>query len=280
MKYVTPDTDWSKLTLGERIKHLEIEGYVVVPDILSPEHVKKLKAETIKLETNHTDYSERQRILKDRNLEYKGGVFTDLVAHPPTIAFLKELCGDEIIMMSYSYSRSEPGHPGINFHSDAMSYGSHHFGHSLSCPKMLRVLYYLDDLTPEVSPFRIIPRTHLSFHNQANPYLRYKEHPEQVMVTCKAGSAVFFNMYCFHGNFPNVGDRPREVLLISYRPSWAGPINEIESRDPEKVATLPPEIQALMGDLNTRIWKPDAGNIHPDMPSEATGINPSRWDRD
>lgn len=278
MNYNTPDIDWGNLTMGERIKHLEVEGYIVMPDVLSPEHIKKLKNETAKLETRRVDYSEKQRVLNENNLEYKGGVITDLIVHPPTTNFLKTLCGDEIIMMKYTYSRAEPGHPGINFHCDAMNYGSSEFSDALSCPKMLRVLYYLDDLTPEVSPFRIIPRTHLSFHNQANPYLRYKEHPEQVMVTCRAGTAIIFNMYCFHGNFPNVGDRPREALLISYRPSWAGPINTVPSRDPEKVATMPSEIQPYLGDLNTRIWKPDEGNIHTDMPSEAEGINPSRWD--
>lgn len=279
MNYNTPDIDWANLTMGERVKHLEVEGYIVMPDVLSPEHVKKLKNETAKLQTRRVDYSEKQRILNENNLEYKGGVLTDLIVHLPTTNFLKTLCGDEIIMMKYTYSRAEPGHPGINFHCDAMNYGSNEFSNELSCPKMLRVLYYLDDLTPEVSPFRIIPRTHLSFHNQANPYLRYKEHPEQVMVTCKAGTAIIFNMYCFHGNFPNVGDRPREALLISYRPSWAGPINTIPSRDPEKVATMPSEVQPYLGDLNTRIWKPDEGNIHTDMPSTAEGINPSRWDR-
>ena len=58
----------------------------------------------------------------------------------------------------------------------------------------------------------------------------------------------------------------------------AGPINTVPSRDPEKVATMPSEVQPYLGDLNTRIWKPDEGNIHTDMPSEAEGINPSRWD--
>lgn len=39
------DTDWSCLTLGERIRHIEVEGYLVIPDLLSPEHIDKLKAD-------------------------------------------------------------------------------------------------------------------------------------------------------------------------------------------------------------------------------------------
>ena len=57
MNYNTPDIDWGNLTMGERIKHLEVEGYIVMPDVLSPEHIKKLKNETAKLQTRRVDYS-------------------------------------------------------------------------------------------------------------------------------------------------------------------------------------------------------------------------------
>ena len=43
------------------------------------------------------------------------------------------------------------------------------------------------------------------------------------MVPAKAGSAVLINHKVFHGNYPNVGDYPREMLAIAYRPGWAGP---------------------------------------------------------
>ncbi len=38
------DRDWSALTLGERIRQIEVEGYLVLPDLLSPEQVTELKA--------------------------------------------------------------------------------------------------------------------------------------------------------------------------------------------------------------------------------------------
>ena len=33
------DRDWSLLTLGERIRQIEVEGYLVLPDVLSHEQV-------------------------------------------------------------------------------------------------------------------------------------------------------------------------------------------------------------------------------------------------
>ena len=35
-----------------------------------------------------------------------------------------------------------------------------------------KVLYALDDMTEDVSPFKVVPRSHLSFHKDSNPYMR------------------------------------------------------------------------------------------------------------
>ncbi len=270
------DTDWSKLTLGQRIQHLEVEGYLVLPDLLDSQHLERLRAETLKFETVPRDYSIHQR--GRPSIQFWGGPITDLIAHPPTISFLTALFGDQIIMMSYGYDRSEPGHPGISLHSDGQPWGSKIFGHQMSCPRLVRVLYYLEDLTTEVSPFKVVPRSHLSFHNDGNPYLRYEEHPEQVMVPCRAGSAVLINQNVFHGNYPNIGHYAREMLAVAYRPAWAGPGSEIDPWDPEELAKVPPAVRELMADRNTRIWNYEAENKPPNMPKEAPGINPSRWE--
>ena len=271
------DRDWSKLSLGERIRMLEVDGYLVLPDLLSAEHIARLKAQTAPLDTIHADYSERQRVRG--NMSFQGGAITDLIAHPPTISFLRTLFGDDLVVMSYTYARSEPGHPGISLHTDGQPYGSQIFGYEGSVPVMVRVLYYLDDLTPEVSPFRVVPHSHLSLHADGNPYTRYESHPEEVMVPVQAGSAALINHKVFHGNFPNTGDRARELLAIAYRPAWAGPVEAVEAWDPEDVATLPAVVQPLFGDKSQRQADFHGGNKPPDMRNEAPGINVSRWEQ-
>ena len=271
------DRDWSKLTLGERIRQIEVEGYLLFPNLLTPENVTDLKTETAKLETRPTDYSIHQQGCS--GIQFIGGEITELAAHPATLAFLRELFGDEVLVMAYGYARSEPGHPGISLHTDGQPYGSEIFGYAGSIPTMVRVLYYLDDLTAEVSPFRVVPRSHLSMHADGNPYNRYESHPEEVMVPATAGSAVLINHKVFHGNFPNTGDRAREMLAIAYRPAWAGPIKEVSTWDEAEVAQLPYTMRALYGDCNTRRGDFYGGNKPLNMVSEAPGMNPSRWER-
>jgi ectoine hydroxylase-related dioxygenase (phytanoyl-CoA dioxygenase family) len=273
------DRDWSALTLGERIRQIEVEGYLVLPDLLSPAQVARVKTLTAGLETGHADYSERQRSRPDVHWDHPD--LAELVAHPPTVAFLTELLGPEIVFLGATYARSEPGHPGISLHTDGQPYGSQIFGHVGSCPVQVRVLYYLDDLTPDVSPFLVVPRSHLSLHADANPYRRYRSHPEQVMVPARAGSAVLLNHRCFHGNYPNTGTRPREMLAYLYRPAWAGPTDQkIPTWDADKVAALPPHVRRLFADRNTRLGFDYFHKNKPDhMASEAPGISPSRWQR-
>ena len=270
------DRDWSTLSTGERIRQLEVEGYLLLPDLLDPDHIARLKAKTATFDTKAVDYSKNQR--GRPGIQFDGGDVTELIGHPPTLAFLRKLFGDEVIFMHYGYARSEPGHPGISLHADGQPYGSQIFGFEGSCPILVRVLYYLDDLIPEVSPFRVVPRSHLSLHAEGNPYKRYTKHPEEVMVTARAGSAVLIHHRVFHGNFPNVGDYAREMLAIAYRPAWAGPIDEIPGWNEHDLKTLPDDIRPLFADRNTRHWDYASGNKPPNMAAEAPGINPSRWE--
>jgi hypothetical protein len=270
-------TDYARLTPAQRLRHLELEGYVVRPDMLSPERVAAIRQEVDRLPTTATDYSEAQRSCKDVQWTDSPAAI-DAIALPAMIDFLENLFGDEIICTSCVYALSRPGHPGIAIHTDAQPYGSRIFGPQASAPRLVRVLYYLDDLTPERAPFKVIPRSHLSLHADANPYKRYLTHPEEVMVCCQAGSAAIINQCVFHANYPNTSSADRRMLAIAYRPAWAGPIGEVPDWDAAKVSQLPPHVRRLFKSLNTRNIEYDVPNRPANMATTAPGINPSRWE--
>ena len=272
------DRDWSALSEGERIRQIELEGYLIVPGILSPEHLETLRAETDKLPTEGRDYSERQRGCSQIHLRSR--ILAELVAHRPTLDLLERLFGDRILCLhNVTYDRSEPGTPGISLHTDGQPYGSSIFGYEGSCPVTVRVLYYLDDLTMDVSPFRVIPRSHVCMHADAHPYKRYTTHPEQVVVPCRAGSALFLNHRTFHGTLPNTGTRPRRMIAIAYRPAWAGPIAEVPMVTDEDLAKLPASVRPYFSDSNAREFDFAVGNKPEGMSAEAPGMAPSRWSR-
>ncbi len=271
------ETDWSSLTRDEQVRSIELEGYVVLPDLLPLETVERIREELGRLPTRSVDYSPHQR--GSQEVQWTDSpVSIEVIALAPMVEFLTHLFGDEVICTSCGYGCSGPGHPGIAIHTDAQPYGSKIFGRQSSSPVLARALYYLDDQTPDCSPFKVVPRSHLSMHIDGNPYNRFLSHPEEVMVCCKAGSAVVINQNVFHGNFPNHSARDRRMLAIAYRPCWAGPIDDVEEdRDPEKVAGLPEHIQPFFRSLNTRHIDYDVPNRPDGMARDAAGIRPSRW---
>ena len=271
-----PEVDWRALTTGERIRYLELEGYLVLPDLLEPEQIAAAGAELATLPLTATDYSSHKKTAGDllgRDLPQT----LETIALPATVAFLRRLFGDDVLFTSIDYQLCEPGHPGIVLHTDAQPYGSRLLGNRVPPPVLMRVLYYLDELTPECSPFKVMPRSHLSLHADANPYHRFLRHDEEVMVTCSAGSAVVINQRVFHGNFPNFSDRDRRLLAIAYRPAWAGPLRAADPWDEQVLATLPATVRPFFRDPNTRRIDFDITNRPDDLDRSGAGIAPSRW---
>lgn len=269
--------DWGNMSFAEKVKHLEVEGYLMMPDLLTPEQIGQIKEELSRLTLRKAPYSDSHQL--GDNIQWTDSPHTiDVIANPPIIQFLDKLFGDELICTSCTYTLSKPGHPGTAIHTDAQPYGSAIFGKQASAPRLIRVLYYLDDLTVEKSPLLVIPRSHLSMHADGNPYHRYLGHPESKAAVCKAGTAAIINQNIFHGNFPNVSNEDRGLLAIAYRPAWAGPIEDSEDWDAQKVAQLPGHVRQFFKSLNTRKIDFYVPNRSSDFKREAPGINPSRWE--
>lgn len=269
-------TDFASMSRAEQIRHLEVEGYLVLPRILPPDVIARIKRELAEADMGHTSYSTQQTRAIDQP-QWTSRAVCELIGFPPMIDFLTQLMGPDIVFTRGFFQRTWPGCPGISMHTDGQPHGSNLFGYEGSCPRLLRVLYYLDELTPQRAPFRLIPRSHLSFHAQASPYVRYKSHPEEITLVVPAGSAVLLPSMLFHGSHPNLDTQPRELLQLGYRPAWAGPVQPVEEWEPQLVANAPEIAKPLLQSLNKSGAVFEQQHKPVGMPTEAPGINPSRW---
>lgn len=271
-------TDFTAMSRPEQIRHLEVEGYVVFPSIVPTDVVERVKRELADAEMYHTSYSENQQ-RSEVQPQWLSRAAAELIGFPPMIDFLTDLMGPDIVFTRGFYQRTQPGCPGISLHTDGQPHGSNLFGYEGSCPRLIRVLYYLDDLSVQRAPFRLVPRSHLSFHADASPYVRYKSHSEEITLIVPAGSAVLVPSMLLHGSHPNRSSLPRELLQLGYRPAWAGPIQPVEEWDPELVAKAPEIAKPFLQSLNTTSAQWDQQHKPAGMRSEAPGINPSRWEK-
>lgn len=273
-------TDWRALSVPEQIRHLEVEGYVVLPDALAPQMLERLREETARLPTEHSSYHDRQGHAVGQP-QWQGQGLGELIANPPLIAFLERVIGKDIIFFSGGYRYYQPGAIGVVLHTDGYPYGSNLGGYLWSAPVIVRASYYLDDLTEEIGPFRILPRSHICLHPDASAYVRYDSHPEEVALLAKAGDAVLFGPRIFHGAHPHKGTSGlRRVLLYGYRPAWASPLQPVDEWEAEDLAKAPEVARRFLAPLNTKGWKWELDHRPGDMfGREGTGVNPSRWER-
>ena len=271
------ETDFGAFSLGEQIRHLEVEGFLVLPDVLDAGLIAALKAATADLPMHHKDYSEAQTYHHEPQCASEA--VAELIGHPPIGEFLKTLMGPDVVFTHGLFTRTLAGSPGISMHTDGQPFGSSIFGYEGSSPRLLRVLYYLDDLPPERAPFRLIPRTHLSFHAEANPYVRYISHPQEITICPKAGSVAMIPALLFHGTHPNRDTVPRELIQFGYRPAWAGPVQPVEEWDAEWVASAPEVARPFLQSRNTTGEAWQQSHKPQGMERDAPGINPDRWGR-
>ncbi len=275
--FMTLDTtDFAAMSRPAQIRHLEVEGYVVLPRILPADVIQRIKAELSEAAMGHTSYSAQQTRAVEQP-QWTSRAVCELIGFPPMIDFLTDLMGSDIVFTRGFFQRTWPGCPGISMHTDGQPHGSNLFGYEGSCPRLLRVLYYLDGLTPARAPFRLIPRSHLSFHAEASPYVRYKSHPEEISLAVPAGSAVVIHSLLFHGSHPNKDTEPRELLQLGYRPAWAGPIQPVPEWDPQLVESAPEIAKPFLQSLNTTGFVFEQQHKPAGMRTAAAGINPSRW---
>lgn len=270
------ETDFSEFTLGQQIRHLEVEGYVVLPNVLDSGIIEQIEMEMADAPMQTKDYSDAQTYFLEP--QWRSQAAAQVIANPTMVKFLESLCGPDIVFTHGLFTRTLSGSPPISLHTDGQPFGSSIFGYEGSSPRLLRVLYYLDDLNHERAPFRLIPRSHLSFHAEANPYTRYKSHPGEITLCPKAGTAVVIPINMFHGTHPNRSPEQRTLLQFGYRPTWAGPIQPMEEWDPNLIEAAPQEAKQFLQSPNITGFDWNQPHKPQGMKSNAPALDPNRWE--
>lgn len=271
------ETEWGSLSEAEQVKSLDVEGFVVLPGLLDQETIDTIKAECADLPMNKAPYSDEQTFAAAPP-QWHSKTFAEVIGHPPMIRFLKRAMGEDLVFMLGHYICSGFGVPGLALHSDYQPYGSEAKGWNESSPATVRVLIYLDDLTPERAPFTIIPRSHLSIHQESDPYRRFDNHPDMVTVCLKAGDAIAFNVKAFHGTHPGTADFRRTMLEYAFRPQWARCAGPVEEWDEEDLAKAPAAAKPFLKPRNSGLGE----NLKPEVlgdayPKLVDALSPKRW---
>ncbi|MBV9248656.1 MAG: phytanoyl-CoA dioxygenase family protein, partial [Acetobacteraceae bacterium] len=233
--------DFVMLTTSQIQEYNEF-GAMVVPDILTPNEVQRLRQVTDQfvensrgltthndiydLEDSHTPENPRVRRIKathEQHLEY-----ARLVRHPKIIAVLQDLWGPNIRFDTAKLNMKCAGFGApVEWHQDWAFYP--HTNDDLAAVGIM-----FDDMEMENGPLMIIPGSHRGpiFDHHANgvfcgamdPENHDVDYSKAIPLTGKAGSITVHHVRAVHGSAPNVSDRDRRLLLFQFRSADAWPL--------------------------------------------------------
>ncbi len=239
----------------EERRQLDRDGYLVLPGFASPEKLQQLRARIDELFLEMGDRAGeefKQEPQTDRlaNLVNYGAVFEQAIAEPKLLAAVSQVLGGDFKLSSLNARSARPFSDWVQpLHCDTGALPDAR-GNSVC-----NIIWMLDDFTEENGPTRCVPGTHVSGKLPqevlADPMA---PHPEEILVTGKAGTVVVMNAHLWHGGTANRTPRPRLALHSFY-------CRRDQPQQQYQKALLRPELQAsLNADLRDLLALDDSLN--------------------
>jgi ectoine hydroxylase-related dioxygenase (phytanoyl-CoA dioxygenase family) len=205
----SPKTD--VLTDSER-EFLDIQGYLALPDILSPEQLGAMRARTDALIVEEGDAAgsevhQEAGTVRLSDLVNKDPMFAVCFTHPKVLAAISYVLQGDLKLSSLNFRAALPGAGLQGLHAD--------WGR-LETPGAYQVcnsIWLLDDFTPENGATRAVPGSHRwpETPQEALPDTT-APHPDEKLLLGPAGTVFVFNSHTWHGGTLNRTDQLRRGL--------------------------------------------------------------------
>lgn len=212
-----------RLTDAER-HHFDTQGYLVIEDALTPDHVTALTESADRIHQRKLDEGQDPAgSMFYPNFIPEDTLFQDLLDYPRVLPKVWGILGWNIYLYHAHLIMTPPnGKP-----RDEKTFGWHQdsgrVNVEIEChprPRLsLKVAYFLSDTSVEGrGNFWIIPGSHLSDTIIRPDGIGQPAGAEPVLA--KSGSAVLFDRRLWHAGTPNWSDVTRKVLFYGYGYRW------------------------------------------------------------
>ena len=164
-----------------------------------------------------------------RNVYDYDDIFLDLAANPVTTPIIEDIVGPNFQVMEilcHNHHAGTKAH--TSWHRDWPPYA--HPKYALK----VKIFYFLDDQDEDMGCFSLVPGSHR--FPDAPPKEQYSRENLTDMPGCtkmigSAGSAVIWDVTCWHTGLANVSSRDRRLVIYGYMPFW---VKKWEDRGPSE----------------------------------------------
>lgn len=195
---------------------LDERGYLILPGLVDAEWLEGLRSRIAELQQSEgaaagNEVPQQQGVDMLGNLLDKGEVFERMLRVPQVLAAVRHVLGGEMKVCALNFRAARPGEGNQALHSD---YGPLREDGTY---RLCNSIWLLDDFTPENGATRLVAGTHRSGRLPENEMDDPMEpHPDQTVLTAKAGTVVVFNGHTWHGGTQNRTNVPRRAMTFAY----------------------------------------------------------------
>ena len=266
--------------LDGALRQLDLEGYCIIPGVLSRSEVAALKGRLVEQAEGerargvsfHDGGAAKpnQRIWMLMN---KGRVFRDLMLHPIVGELMGYLLGADFLVSSYTANIAHPGGEPMVLHTD-----QGYVGFWTPSPVVANIAWMLDDFSDANGGTRLVPGSHRNEAATPRSSAYAPSEPrnmptldDTIAAEGPAGSILCFDGRVWHGTGANRTDRPRHALLSYHcRPFIRQQENFTLGLDP---AIRETERPALLNRLGFATWA-GLGRVEAPRPAQPLFITP------
>ena len=204
------------MTPGER-QHLDEHGYVVLESAIDAAFLTELRSRIFAVfdeEGDRAGHEFRTEAHAQRlaNLVDKGEIFRRAIVLPRMLEAVRQVLGPDIKLSSLNARSADPhteiGQP-LHVDMGAIPDDRGYW--------VCNTVWMLDDFTLENGPTRMVPGSHRWRQRPqdvvADPLA---PHPDEIMLTGKAGTIAVMNAHLWHGGTANRTSKPRLAMHAFY----------------------------------------------------------------
>jgi ectoine hydroxylase-related dioxygenase (phytanoyl-CoA dioxygenase family) len=211
------------MTIDEQRARLLEDGYLIVPDALTPEELAPIReaarvAEARWREDLALPGVRRPDLEQVLGIMEHDPVLFDLLEHPRIFPLVRELLGPDVMMLDHDYFITPPGAEiPQGWHFDFNMPAVDHPRSLL----MVKVFYVLEDIPENGGATLVLPRSHRTPLEAEMPNAEIPEDlPGALRMALPAGSAYLITGRTYHSAGNNRSGRHRHLLIYTYGHKW------------------------------------------------------------
>jgi ectoine hydroxylase-related dioxygenase (phytanoyl-CoA dioxygenase family) len=195
-------------------QQLDQQGYLTLPGLMSAQLLEALRQRVEELFAEEgaacgSEFKQEPGARRLANLVNKGRIFEEVIVTPDVLEAVAEVLGPQYKLSSLNVRSANP-HSDCDqpLHCDSGAVADE-LGYSVC-----NSVWMLDDFTPDIGATRMVPGSH-RWRTLPRPEM-YEPHPQQELVTGKAGTVVVMNAHMWHGGTANRTGQPRRAMHVYY----------------------------------------------------------------